>query len=114
MITADEANARIRKRLARAVEHLAAWNARHTHAIDRLQWIGSIVESAVTESVCTEVLGALDAGRTVEGVHEYAANRGRTLGKFGAQKSTAPLDASIHAETIRAWFEIVDVLEGNA
>jgi len=101
----------LRPRLKRAQKNLAEFKVRFAKdPFSAFEWAQGYVRSAVELRVFGEVLEA-GPKTSADNVREYAIQRIHVLASGGAPQATAFLAGQLHAEEIRAWTDVVDMID---
>ena len=79
--------------------------------VDALHFIDGLVAPAIQARVLGAVLKAHEKGRGVDALGDYATDNVLRLASRGAIRSTGALDASLAAEEVRAWHEVVEMTQ---
>lgn len=82
-----------------------------TEPFEALKWVNSAIEAAATVLVYGVALTHLEKGVTTEAMLARAKENVLRLARSGHMKSTGALEAPLHAEELRAWAAVVDILE---
>lgn len=93
----------------KATGEFAADAAKDT--FEALKWVNNAIEAAATVRVFGITLRNIDKGVSEEAMLALAKSNVLRLARSGHIRSTGALESPLHAEEMRAWTEVVSLLE---